>query len=125
MGRHLNKMYVHWLNEIEDFRFDVTHLHGARIPLDLLSRMGFANGHAPAASTGDPDPESQQELFSRLGPRVATPNCLLSFAAGGAPLANQRQPLSPALMAQIRKRNKISHTRHGGADTPIVCSNVC
>ena len=28
-NRHLNKMYVRWLDEIEDFRFDVTHLPGA------------------------------------------------------------------------------------------------
>ena len=32
-----------------------------------LSRCGFADGARPAASTGDADAESQQELFSRLG----------------------------------------------------------
>ena len=31
-NRHLNKMYVRWLDEIEDFLFDVTHLQGSRIP---------------------------------------------------------------------------------------------
>ncbi len=61
-NRHLNKMYVRWLDEVEDFRFDVTHL-----PLDPLTRRGFADGPGPAAATGDPDPESQQELYSRLG----------------------------------------------------------
>ncbi len=61
-------MYVRWLDEIEDFRFDVTHLPGSRNPRDPLSesRRGFADGDGPAASTGDAaDTESQQELFSR------------------------------------------------------------
>ncbi len=66
-NRHLNKMYVGWLDEIEDFRFDVTHLPGSRNPADPLTRRGFSDGQGPAASTGDQDPESQQELFSRLG----------------------------------------------------------
>jgi hypothetical protein len=57
-NRHLNKMYVRWLDEIEDFRFDVTHLPGARNPADPLTRRGFTDGPGPAASTGDPDPES-------------------------------------------------------------------
>jgi hypothetical protein len=54
-------MYLRWLDEIEDFRFDVTHLPGARSQSDPLSRRGFADGDGPAASTGDPDAESQQE----------------------------------------------------------------
>ena len=66
-NRHLNKMYVRWLDEIEDFRFDVTHLPGAKNPTDPLSRRGFRDGDGPATTTGDPDAESQQELFSRLG----------------------------------------------------------
>ena len=66
-NRHLNKMYVRWLDEIEDFRFDVTHLPGTRNPADPLSRRSFRDGNGPAAATGDMDPESQQELFSRLG----------------------------------------------------------
>ncbi len=39
----LNKMYVCWLDEVEDFRFDKTHLPGARNPTvqDPLSRGGF------------------------------------------------------------------------------------
>ncbi len=28
-NRHLSKMYVRWLDEMEDFHFDVTHLPGA------------------------------------------------------------------------------------------------
>ena len=53
-------MYVHWLDEIEDFRFDVTHLPGARNPTDPLSRSGFADGDGLGASTGDPDPRSAE-----------------------------------------------------------------
>ena len=66
-NRHLNKMYVRWLDEIEDFHFDVTHLPGSRNPTDPLSRRGFTDGNGPAESTGAPDAESQQELFSRQG----------------------------------------------------------
>jgi hypothetical protein len=66
-NRHLDKMYVCWLDEIEDFRFDVKHLPGSRNLTDPLSRRGFEDGDGPADSTGDQDPESQQELFSWLG----------------------------------------------------------
>ncbi len=31
-NRHLNKMFVRWLDEMEDFRFDVTHLPGSWNP---------------------------------------------------------------------------------------------
>jgi hypothetical protein len=54
-------MYVRWLDEMEDFHFDVTHLPGSRNPTDPLSRRGFENCYGPAPSTGDPhgqDPES-------------------------------------------------------------------
>jgi hypothetical protein len=81
-NKNLNKMYVRWLDEIEDFRFDVTHLPGARNPSDPLSRRGFADGSGPAASTGDPDPESQQELFSRLG-RDAPASAVLAVIRAG------------------------------------------
>ena len=75
-------MYIRWLDEIEDFRFDVTHLPGARNPSDPLSRRGFADGPGPAASTGDPDPESQQELFSCLG-RDAPASAVLAVIRAG------------------------------------------
>jgi hypothetical protein len=68
-SRHSNKMYVRRLDEIEDFRFNVTHLPGSRDPADPLTRRGFAgaDGPGPAASTGDPDTESLQ-----VGPRRCT-----------------------------------------------------
>jgi hypothetical protein len=59
-NQHLNKMYVHWLDEIEGYRFDVTHLPGSRNSTDPLSRRGFADGNGPAPSTGDADAESQR-----------------------------------------------------------------
>ncbi len=78
-NQHLNKMYVRWLEEIEDCRFtNVTHLPGARNPTDPLLRSCFADGDGPAASTGDPDSESQHGLFSRLGRDASAP------AAGGS-----------------------------------------
>ncbi len=70
-SRHLNKKYARsgLLDELEDFSFDVTHLPSSRNQVDPLTLSGFADGLEPAASTGDsdPDPESQEELFSRLG----------------------------------------------------------
>ena len=62
--------------------FDVTHLPGARNPTDPLSRRGFADGDGPAASTADP--ESQQELFSRLGRDAPAPALLAAIRVGWA-----------------------------------------
>ncbi len=81
-NRHLNKIFVRWLDEIKDFRFDVTHLPGLRNPTDPLPRRGFADGYGPATSTGDADAESQQELFSRLG-RDAPASALLDAVRTG------------------------------------------
>ena len=60
-------------DEIEDVRFDVTHLQGSRNPSDPLSRRGFSDGNDPAASTGDSNAGSDQELFSRLGRNAPAP----------------------------------------------------
>jgi hypothetical protein len=62
----------------------VTHLPGARNPGDPLTRRGFAYGPGQAASTGDPDPESQQELFSLLGRDTPCPEALAVIRAGWA-----------------------------------------
>ncbi len=56
-------MYVRWLDEIKDFCFNVTHLPKAQNPSDLLILRGFADRQEQATSTGDLDPERQQELF--------------------------------------------------------------
>ncbi len=42
-------MYIRWLDKIEDFRFNVTHLPGSRNLTDQLSRSGFTDGDGPAA----------------------------------------------------------------------------
>jgi hypothetical protein len=73
-------MYVRWLDEIEDFRFDVTHLPGSRNPTDPLSRRCFEDGDGPAQSTGDPDPESQEELFSLINGSKPTQNHWRAFS---------------------------------------------
>jgi hypothetical protein len=83
-NRHLNKMYVRWLDERKDFRFDVTHLPCARNSADPLARRGFADGPGPALSTGDPGQESQQELFSRLGHDASSSVVLEVIRAGWA-----------------------------------------
>jgi hypothetical protein len=44
-------MHIRWLDEIEDFRFDVTHLPGTRNLTDPLTRRGFADGPWRVAST--------------------------------------------------------------------------
>ena len=74
--------------------FDVTNLPGPRNPTDPLSRRGFADGDGPAPSTGDPDPERQQELFSLpLSQRNPRRRCSRPSALGGRTLnAPQRQP---------------------------------
>ena len=59
-SRHLNKMYVRRLDEIEDFRFHVTHHPCTCNPTDPLSRHRFADGDGPALSKADTDPETQQ-----------------------------------------------------------------
>ena len=73
-NRHLNKMYVRWLDEIEDFRFDVTHLPCSRNPSDPLSRRGFPDSDGPAVSMGDTSAESARALLpagsGRLCPRA-------------------------------------------------------
>ncbi len=51
-NRHLNKMYVGWLDSIEDFRSDVTHLPGSRNPMDPLSRCGFDGRRKANCSRG-------------------------------------------------------------------------
>jgi hypothetical protein len=80
-NQHLNKMYVRCLDEIEDYRFDVTHLPGSRNPTDPLSRRGFADCSCPAPSTGDADAKRQQELFSRLGRNAPVPARLAAVRA--------------------------------------------
>jgi hypothetical protein len=100
-------MYVRWLDEIKDFRFDVTHLPGAQNPTDPLSRRGFADGDGPAASNGDTDAESQQELFSRRGRDSDTP----------APtrLATIRASWAATRCAVAAE---FAHVQGGGATTP-------
>ena len=115
-NRHLNKMYVCWLDEIEDFRFDVTHLPGARNPSDPLSRRGFADGPGPAALTGDPDPESQQELFSRLG-RDAPASAVLAVIRAGWETTRQS---AAATFATIPGGYEIPFTPEGGRYSPRV-----
>jgi hypothetical protein len=119
-NRHLNKMYVRWLDEIEDFRFDVTHLPGARNPADPLTRRGFTDGPGPAASTGDPDPESQQELFSRLG-RDATPSAVLAVIRAG--WAANRQ-VAAVTFADVQEGDAIPSTGPGGGAVSPPCSRM-
>ena len=111
-------MYVLWLDEIEDFRFEVTHLPGARNPADPLTLRGFADGPGPAASTGDPDPESQQELFSRLGRDAPCPAALAVIRAGWA--AHRR--VAAVWFAGVQEGDDSPSARpRGGGGIPPVC----
>ena len=120
-NRHLNKMYVRWLDEIEDFRFNVTHLPGSRNPSDPLSRRGFADGDGPAASTGDPDAESQQELFSRLGRDAPAPALLATIRAGWA--AHRRAAAAVFATVQGGDANPPTPPR-GGAPLSPPCTSM-
>ena len=113
-NRHLNMMYVRWLDEIEDFRFDVT--PGSRIPSDPLSRRGFADGAGPAASTGDPDSESQQRLFSRHGRDALVPAALAVVRAGWT--ATRR--LAAVSFANVQGGGSIPSTLPGAGYPPRV-----
>jgi len=132
-NRHLNKMYVRWLDEIEDFRFDVTHLPGSRNPSDPLSRRGFPDGDGPASSTGDHAAESQQELFSRLGRDASThaqaatqpagalwldavEAALFSAPSGTAPVPSMLAAIRATWAATRHEAAAIfAHTQEGGA----------
>ena len=103
---------------MEDFRFDVTHLPGARNPTDPLSRRGFADGDGPAASTGDADAESQQELFSRLGRDASAPAGLASVRAGWA--ANRRAAAAAFADARGGHESPPTPPRGGGGAIPPV-----
>ena len=119
-NRHLNKMYVRWLDEIEDFRFDVTHLPGSRNPTDPLSRRGFADGDGPAASTGDPDAESQQELFSRLGRDAFIPARLTVVRAGWA----TTRRAAAAFFAHVQGGDVYPAATRGGAESSPPCTSM-
>jgi hypothetical protein len=91
---------------------DVTHLPGSRNPADPLTRCGFADGPGPAASTGDPDPESQQELLSRLGRDAPCSTVLATIRAGW--VTNLR--MAAATFATVQEGDTIpsESTRPGG-----------
>ncbi len=59
---HHNKMYIRWLDEIEDPRFSRVPGHVEFAPIVAPGLQ--VCGPGPAASTGVTDPESQQQLFS-------------------------------------------------------------
>ena len=107
-------MHVRWLDsdeiDSEDVRFGLTHPPGARNPADPLTRRGFLDGQGPAASTGDPDPESQQELFSRLG-RDAPCSAVLSVIRARW-TANRR--VATATFADVEEGDAIPFVRPGG-----------
>ena len=107
-------MYVRWLDEIEDYRFDVTHLPGSRNPTDSLSRRGFADDNGPAPSTGDADAESQQELFSGLGRDAPVPARL---AAVRARWAANRQAAAATFTDAVQEGDALPSVspRGGGA----------
>ena len=123
-NRHLNrlnKMYVRWLDQIDDLRFDVTHLPGSRNPTDPLSRRGFTDGDGPAASTGNPVAESQQELFSRVGRDALLPARLTVVQAGWA----TTRRAAAAFFAHVQGEGAVSPaSTRGGAESPPPCTSM-
>jgi hypothetical protein len=106
-NRHLIKMYVCWLYEIEDSSFDVTYLPGTRNHEDPLRRCCFAGWPWPAVSTGEPNPESQQELFSRLGRDAPCSAVLTTVRAGWA----VNRQVAAVTFATVQEGGTISSTR--------------
>ena len=119
-NRHLNKMFVRWLDEIEDFRFDVTHLPGSRNPTDPLSRRGFTDGNGPAVSTGDAAAESQQELFSRLSRDASAPARLAAVRARWA--ATRRE--AAVTFAAVQGGDAIPPPPPRGGARPPPCTSM-
>ena len=57
--RDIQGFFTRWLNEIEEFRFDVEHFSGRLNPADPLTRRGFPDrdpGAARPAAAVDPSP---------------------------------------------------------------------
>jgi hypothetical protein len=103
---------VSWIDKIEDFRFDVTHLPCLRNPTDPLSRSCFEDGNGTVPSKEDPYLESQQELFSRLGRDT---QCPAGLAAGWAEI----RQVAAVAFASVQEGDKIPSTRpRGGAVSP-------
>ncbi len=101
------------LDEIEDFSFDVMHLPCSRNPTDLGPRL--PDGDGPPVSTRDPDPESQQELFSWLG-RDAPVSAVLAVIHSG--WATHRS-LAAVAFTNVEPRDAPSSTEaRGGANSP-------
>jgi hypothetical protein len=70
-------------------------------------------------STGDSDPKSQQELFSRLGRDAPSPAVLAVIRAGWA--ANRR--VATATFADVEEGDEIPSALRGGAVSPS-CSSM-
>ena len=93
----------------------MAHPPGSRNPTEL-SRRCFADD--PAASTGDADAESRQELFSRLGRDASGPASLATVSARWA--ATRRE--AAVTFANVQGGDAIPPTspRGGGGGTPPV-----
>ena len=73
--RDINCFLVRWLDEIEEFRFDVEHVPGRLHPADPLTRRGFPDrDHCTArpAAAADPSPAPAAAAVASPGPSAAT-----------------------------------------------------
>jgi hypothetical protein len=112
--------YIHAYMHITYIAVSLDHIRTYMIyifmyePTDPLARRGFADGDCPAASTGDPEVESQQELFSRLGRDT--------LARGGARSRLRRvggQPTGCAFV-DVQEGNEMPSTpARGGAESNL------
>ena len=91
--KDLSRLHARWLDDLAEFSFDVVHVPGHHNPTDPLTRC---RPPWPAPSTGDTDPESQQELFSGLGrDSIAVQELLLITRAQGAMRATAARDVAP------------------------------
>ncbi len=111
-------MYVHWLDEIKEFCFNVTHLPGSQNPTDQLSRRGVGDCDGQAGSTGEQYQESQQELFSRLGRNAPCTAELAVVRAGWAETCR----IASVWFAGVQEGDEIPSTRPKGGKVSPQCT---
>ena len=100
-------MYVRRLDEIEDLRFDVTHLPGPQKPTDPLSRRGFADG-----VDGRPGP--RESAGALLAPRPRRAN------TGVAWIHPRRVGQHSTLRrGRLRRRQAAREGGHANPTTPL------
>ena len=116
--RDINRFLARWLDEIEEFRFDVEHVPGRLNPADPLTRRGYpgrGQGARPAAAAGPP--------LATAAAAVADPRPAAAAGPGAGPAAAAGPPWSPAAAAVTGSRPSVA-LGPGTAFTPLTGAKV-